>query len=208
MFTLGMFGCLIGEAPSPPIGYLNGFTQQQQIVIPTSTFPEGTTDFIALYAETDPDNRTIANGGFMDSSSAWDVRFELGGPNGNGEKLKHEIELYNPSTGLLVGWFRIPIIGQNENVTIYRYWGKELIESEEESEACWAGFSRVFHVPTLGDRTGSGATLVSVGTVNTDSSAMVGNSMSLAGTGLLRLDDVAFMDGSTSFTCIIRAKVG
>lgn len=200
---------VIGKAPTGAAGYINGFAQQQQIVIPSTIFPSGTTNFLGLYDETDLDNRTVANGGFMEHSSAWDLRFEIGGgAAGNGQKISHAIEKYSASTGELIAWFKIPIIKAGEDISIYRYWGKTGLTGTEEDKAnCFSSYKRVFHLPTLADQTGSGATLVSVGTVNTDTTAMVGDAMSVAGTGLLRLDDVTFMDGASNFTLIIRAKV-
>ena len=184
--------------------YPNGYAARFRIVIPRSAQPEAMTGFVFLFDQTRNDFKSVANGGLVESTQGHDIRFETS----SGTKLAHDLEKYNAATGEVVAWFRLPSVPATGDIVAFCYVGRGgLSATEADPTACWQDYLGVWHLPTLADAGKRGRTLVSVGTVNTDSTTMIGNALSLAGTGLLRLDDVAFLDGLTNFTIQLRFKV-
>src|SRR3990170_1475817 len=66
-------------------------------------------DFPFLFSTTDPDLRTTANGGRVTNTNGWDIIFATSltcadSTSCGGDKLDHEIESYNPTTGQLIAW--------------------------------------------------------------------------------------------------------
>jgi hypothetical protein len=55
----------------------------------------------------------------------------------NGNKLAHEIELYNNNTGRLVAWVKIPSISSTTDTKIYMYYGNSYAPNQQNSSAVW-----------------------------------------------------------------------
>jgi hypothetical protein len=113
-----------------------------------------------LYSVTDPDLRTTADGGNVESYDAptndpRDIIFialddtTCGGPGTSPCKLSHEIEKYssNSTTAELTAWVRIPSVnGENasSNTVIYIYYGNNSITSStQDKTAVWSGLGYV-----------------------------------------------------------------
>jgi hypothetical protein len=89
--------------------------------------------------------KTTANGGRIYSSSGYDIAFrDSGGIN----KLDHEIEKYDGSTGTLVAWVRIPTLSKTNDTTIYIYYGNSGVTADSSSPtAVWdSNFKAVWHL--------------------------------------------------------------
>ena len=73
-----------------------------------------------LISVTDPNLKTISNGGLVASSTGGDILFT----DSNGTSLlNYEIESYASSTGNLIAWVRIPTLTASSDYTIYEYFG-------------------------------------------------------------------------------------
>ena len=65
-------------------------------------------NFPVLIDITDNDLRTCSNGGYMENASGYDIRFTTY----LGIRLYHDIEGYDPISGRLTAWVRIPSLSK------------------------------------------------------------------------------------------------
>lgn len=129
--------------------YSNGFAARRVFIYP------GTFNGLIRIAETIPELRTEANGGLLQSSDGWDMRFTTTA----GVTLPHILESYDAATGQI----RAEVYGNFNNTTFYLYYGKSVVATEAnpagatvDSLAKWA--------PTDGtDYTGLGRGLTATG---------------------------------------------
>lgn len=64
-----------------------------------------------------------------------------------GNKLDHEIELYNSNDGHLVAWIRVPVLSVSSNTNLYMYYGNSEASAQQEAAAVWGSrFGMVQHL--------------------------------------------------------------
>src|SRR5690348_4294955 len=76
------------------------------------------TNFPVLISVTDTNLKTVGNGGYVQSSSGFDIIFT---DSTETTKLDHEIESYTASSGAIIMWVRIPTLSHTADTTIYVY---------------------------------------------------------------------------------------
>lgn len=105
-------------------------------------------DFPVVIAETQDYLKTIANGGKVYNSNGYDIIFTEDAAGTS--VLDHEIETYNPSTGELVAWVKIPTL--DTNTTIYMFYGNSAITTTQEHvDGVWSnGYQLVNHMVDSG----------------------------------------------------------
>ena len=94
----------------------------------------------------------VAPDGHVNSASGYDIIFRaMDGIT----QLYHEIEKYDPSTGQLIAWVRIPTLAYNADTTIYMYYGNAGITSPTANPAgVWdASYAGVWHLKESGNST-------------------------------------------------------
>lgn len=102
------------------------------------------TDFPMLVSVTDNTLKSVANGGHVQSSSGYDIR--LYSDAGLTNALSYELERYNPSTGEVVLWVKIPTLSSSSDVTIYLAYGNPNLTTDGSSVNTWSnGFLGVYH---------------------------------------------------------------
>ena len=85
----------------------NGYSYVRTIVIDHTKVPNtDQVNFPFLFSTTDPTLATTANGGHVSNANGYDIIFSTD-PTGV-TKLDHELEQYNPVTGQVVAWIRLP----------------------------------------------------------------------------------------------------
>ena len=102
--------------------------------------PATLTDYPMLYNVTDANLKTVANGGNVTDANGDDIAFRAFDSDNPGSNicgagiavctLDHEIEQYDPVTGKLVAWVRIPVLNTQtagSNTVIYIYYGNSAI---------------------------------------------------------------------------------
>lgn len=73
-----------------------------------------------------------------------DILFTLGD---GATKLAHEIESYNPATGALVAWVRIPSLSATADTTLYMYYGNRAATNQQNATAVWdSNYQTVYHM--------------------------------------------------------------
>jgi hypothetical protein len=92
---------------------------------------------------------------------------------GTAEKLFHEIEFFQRSSGKLVAWINIPILSENTQTIIYMYYGNQNFENQDDTSMVWdTDYIAVFHMTDLIDSTGK-YNLTSIGATS-DSYGKIG----------------------------------
>jgi hypothetical protein len=109
------------------------------------------TNFPFLFSTTDPAFRTTANGGAVTNANGWDIIFATTPACADstmcgGNKLDHEIETYNATTGQLIAWVRLPSI-DNGTVFYVHYSDSAVVASTENRPGVWnSGYKGVWHL--------------------------------------------------------------
>ena len=63
------------------------------------------------------------------------------------DKLDHEIEFFNSTTGYLVAWVRIPFISSSTNTTIMMYYNNSAVGPQQNPEDVWdANYTMIQHL--------------------------------------------------------------
>jgi sugar lactone lactonase YvrE len=92
------------------------------------------TDFPVLISLTDIDLRSTSNSGNVHSSNGYDITFK----NNTGTTvLSHEIEKYDPTTGELIAWVKVPSLSATTDTEINMYYGNPCISSDPSSSSTW-----------------------------------------------------------------------
>jgi hypothetical protein len=117
----------------------------RKVVTIDSTRVPGTanhSNFPVLVSLTALNLRSTANGGLVTSSQGHDILFRdedpttCSGPAAC--RLDHEIESYDPVTGTLVAWVRVPTLrysGSGANTVIYLYFGDATVTCSQQNKA-------------------------------------------------------------------------
>ena len=83
----------------------------------------------------DPDLRTVANGGYVINPNGYDMVFV----DADGYSLPYEVSEYNPVTGYLLVWVKVPALSKDSDTTIYMCYSNSSITTPQESpEAVWS----------------------------------------------------------------------
>ena len=131
------------------------FASRPWAIVAVPLKPAGVINYPMLVSLTDTALKNTAyTGGHVESSSGYDIIFR----DSNGDLLDFEIERYDPLTGELVAWVRIPYInGKNatSNTVIYMYYGNKcILSSWENITGVWdANFKGVWHLKESGNGT-------------------------------------------------------
>lgn len=124
----------------------SGYTYVRELVIQETMVPDGPSlaNYPFLVRLTSPSLRSVANGGHMESNQAHDLVFYM---NGCATMLEHQLDYYDPVTGELVVWVRIPVVSTTSNTSVFMYYGNSSVLSSSSSTGTWnAGYNAVWHL--------------------------------------------------------------
>ena len=176
-------------APPTPSTFQNGYRYRRQLVIPDQAVQSDTIlDFVMRVDETNDGLRSQNFGGRVQFDDGRDIRFE----SMDGTKIAHEIDAYNPSTGHLTAWVRIPQWRVNQAAHITMYYGDpSVIEAEANSGATWTDYLAVWNAQTGEDRSGNGRNLSMSGV---GQSELVGDAGKFSSTSRGTLADASWLN--------------
>lgn len=110
-----------------PFTFANGYKFRKKITINKNQVngSNNLSNFEFGFYHVDPDLRSTSNDGAVEYNygALVDIRFELP----DGTKLSHEIERYEPDTGKIAAWIKIPTLYKAVDTEIYIYYGKKLV---------------------------------------------------------------------------------
>ncbi|HEU4913899.1 MAG TPA: DUF2341 domain-containing protein [Candidatus Saccharimonadales bacterium] len=118
---------------------------QKKITVDETKIPGSQTlqDYPLLVSRTDPELRAAANGGRVAKTNGGDIRFTLP----NGTKLDHEIEKYDPATGQLIAWVRIPYLSATTNTELWMQYGNASASNQWNNAGTWGpNYKAVYHL--------------------------------------------------------------
>lgn len=122
-----------------------GYTYGKQILIQASQV-SGTgshTNFPVLISFTDPNLKSAANGGHVQNANGYDIMFTMADCN---TQLDHEIEKFDPTTGELLAWVKIPSLSTTANTNIHMYYGNGSVVVNPSTSATWSSYHGVWHL--------------------------------------------------------------
>ena len=162
---------------SPPTAGSYGY--RRPIVIDHAKVPNtDQTNFPVLISGTYPYLATLPNGGKVESPSGYDIIFtsDCAGL----QKLDHEIESYDPVTGALSMWVRLPLVSRSVDTIFYLNYGSATVTTSQENRAgVWDGsFQAVLHLGDSRDSTTNGYTGAGA---STGSAGKIGSAQSFDG---------------------------
>jgi len=137
-----------------PLPY--GYGYQSVITIDHTKVPNtDQTDFPVLISGTYSYLATNVNGGNVTNSSGYDIIFTSDAAGIN--KLDHEIDSYNPVTGAVNFWVRIPTVSHTVDTVIYMFYANPSVTTSQENKpGVWKNnYLSVYH---LGNGTTVGMT--------------------------------------------------
>ncbi|MDW7693102.1 DUF2341 domain-containing protein [Flammeovirgaceae bacterium SG7u.111] len=110
------------------------------------------TDFPYLFKITDAD--LAANAGKVHSPFGYDIAFTAA----DSSALDFQLEKYDPSTGELVAWVKLPAISAANPPSIYMNYGNPTVTTDQSSDNVWSGdYEAVWHFnENLQDGTSNG----------------------------------------------------
>jgi len=115
-------------APTPPANWWNTDWQyRKQLIINHTKVASDLVDFPVLVNLTDADLAVKAQ------IYGDDIVFA----DSDGQKLDHEIEFYNGTSGMLIAWVKIPNLSSTTDTTVYMYYGNAEALNQEKSEQVW-----------------------------------------------------------------------
>jgi RHS repeat-associated protein len=128
------------------INFSDGYTVGRVVVINHLKVPNtDQSDFPVLISGTYLFLATVAHGGSVQSSNGYDIIFTSDSAGQN--KLDHEIESYDPVTGTVNLWVRVPLVSHTTDTNIYVWAGNAAIsQSQENKPGVWQnGYLQVWH---------------------------------------------------------------
>ncbi len=126
--------------------WLEGYSHRMKIIIHETMIPgtEPLIDFPMLFSYTDTLLKSTANGGYVSFSDGRDLRFT--GPD-RLSLLDYEFEYYNPVTGTLVAWVRIPLLPATADSEVFLYFGDPEGSPGWNGSGVWSNqYTAVWHM--------------------------------------------------------------
>lgn len=145
------------------------------------------TNFPVLVSLTDARFKTVGNGGHVQNSNGYDIRFYSNSILTTA--LDYELDTYNGTTGAINFWVRIPTLSHTVDTVIYIAYGDSSIVTDGSSTTTWnSNYIAVYHFgdgTTLSykDSTGNGFGLKDNGGATTPvaTTGQIGGAISLDG---------------------------
>ena len=181
----------------------NDYGYKKKITIDHTLVAGDETDFPVLISVTDADLADDSNGGHVKSSDGYDIVFYN---DDEDTLLKHEIERYVNTSGLLVFWVKVNSLSSTVDTDIYIYYGKTGVVVDPSTTDTWdANFIGVYHMNDASggvtDSTSNGLDGVENGNPTYHQTGKTGYCIDFDGTGdyFNITDDAYKFDGECSF---------
>lgn len=138
--------------PSDGYSYTHTLTVDHSQVSGSENFE----NFPVLVSLTEDWLKTVDNGGYVDSTSGYDIIFT----DIDNNQYDHEIEYYDSTNGELVAWVKVPVLYANRETDIYMSYGNpDIYSSQENVTNVWdSNFKGVWHLNGVTSGGSSGTT--------------------------------------------------
>ena len=128
-------------------GYANGYAYRRAIVLGHVNVPNtDQTDFPVLISGVYPYLATVSNGGLVQNANGYDIVF-ASDPEG-ASPLDCEIDTFDPVTGTVNFWVRIPTLSHTVDNVIYLFYGNSNVtQSQQNVAGVWRNnYLSVYHL--------------------------------------------------------------
>jgi hypothetical protein len=178
---------LTGQVPAEAQVWANNCLYRRSITIDHTKVPNtDQANFPVLISGTYSYLATTANGGNVTNANGYDILFAS---DANGvNPLSFEQESYNPTTGAIVYWVKVPTVSHTADTVIYMFYGNTSISTDQSNKTVvWdSNYDGVWHLPngtslTAKDSTSKGNNGTITGATAT--SGEVDGAASLSGSG-------------------------
>lgn len=182
------------HAVAQPFGYL--YTKNVSVSELNVSGSTDFTDFPVLIHVIDPDLRTTSNGGHVTHASGYDIIFTL---DDCSIPLYHQIERYNPLTGELLVWLRLPFLYALSDTEFKMYYGNNSIVAPTESPNTWSShYNMVQH---LQQNPGTAAPQMLDASTNGNNGTANGG-MTIANSIVGKIDEALQFDGTNDYIVV------
>ena len=157
------------EAAATQTPFQAGWGYRQQITIDHTKVYANLTDFPVLINTTNANWKSTGNGGYVGQADGGDFLFTAAD---GVTKLNYQIEKYDPTTGQLVAWVRVPSLSTVTDTTIDLYYGNAAAVDQWNPQGVWdANYKGVWHQD---EASGNFADSTSNGNTGTDGVSATG----------------------------------
>lgn len=116
---------------------------RQMITINSSQVTADLTNFPVLVSVTDPNLRVMPAGNVGNANGS-DIAFTMGD---GFTQLDHEVESYNPATGQLAAWVKVPNVSSIIDTILYMYYGSAGAVDQQNVNGTWdSNYMAVWHL--------------------------------------------------------------
>jgi hypothetical protein len=125
----------------------SSYTYSRTVTIAHGQVPNtDQSNFPLLFNTTDPLLKTAANGGHVTNANGYDIIFTSDAA--GTQKLNHEIESYNGSTGQFIAWVKISTLLHTTDTVVYLFYGNSSITTSQENKTgVWdSNYKLVYHM--------------------------------------------------------------
>jgi RHS repeat-associated protein len=184
ILAVSLLGMLLGATPAVAQYWPNGYSYRSTITIDHTKVPNtDQTNFPVLISGTYSNLATVANGGSVANANGHDIVFtsDTNGLN----LLPFEQESYNPSTGAILYWVKLPTASHTADTVFYLFYGNSSIVTDQSNKtAVWDGnYQGVWHLP-------NGSSLAATDSTSNGNNGTITGSTATGG----------LMDGAASFS--------
>src|SRR5207302_8265948 len=143
-------------------------------------------NFPVLFNQSLGEFKYTGNGGHVGLSTGTDILFT----DASGAKLSHELETYNPSSGQVVAWVKVPTLSHTTDTTLFMYYGNANAADQQNKTSVWdSNYKGVLHLP-------NGTTLTANdSTANANNGTLVNSPTATTG----QIDGGAQFDGAGNY---------
>src|SRR5581483_470952 len=160
---------------------------------------------------TDASLKTIGNGGKVGLLDGTDILFTA---SDGITKLSHELESYNPTTGQLTAWVKVPALSPTGDTVVYVYYGNGAASDQQNKTAVWdSNYKEVLHLSessgtTVFDSTANAnnGTKLAASSPAATSTGEIGGAQTFNGTTDYIALPPAMTSGQTTFSVSFWAK--
>jgi hypothetical protein len=212
-YKTGMTDSLVASAAytigggGGPAWYSPSWTNRKAITIDHTKVSGSSSlaNFPLLFSVTDANLKTVANGGSVGKADGTDILFTAGD---GASKLDHELESYNPGTGQMVAWVRVPALSAATDTVLYVYYGNAAASNQQNGPGVWdSAYRGVYHLKetltspgqTVADSTSNAFQGLSVGSWSSSQQAggKIGGGLRFDGSSdAVDLKNLAFSGGT------------
>lgn len=120
-----------------------GYRYSMELTIDPASGGADLTDFPVLVDLSSTLLRSESNGGHVANTNGYDIIFTAA----DGSRLYSQAENYNPATGSLTAWVRIPLLSASSTTTINILYGNNSITTDQSSNQVWTtNYKGVWHL--------------------------------------------------------------